>query len=74
MLLELMLQRPEDFAAAPTALPQWVLAQHRGLKTRSLDVTRNALVAPLGVCGELDDKGEIPPVAAECMSSLSLES
>ena len=50
MLLELMARRPEDFVGATSAFSQWVIAQHHGLRTRLLDITRNPLVALFHAC------------------------
>ena len=41
MLNELMSRQPEAFSGLISAFSQWVLAQHYGLKTRLLDITRN---------------------------------
>ena len=61
MLFDLMSRQPEEFSMSPSALEQWVLAQHYELKTRLLDVTRNPLVSLFNACQEFPgcDCGEV---------------
>ena len=75
MLRGLIARRPEDFRGMDSALEQMVVAQHNGLKTRLLDVSRNPCVASStpatpGTLRDTSAKRHVRPHPCICLSEI----
>ena len=58
MLVDLMSRQPEAFDGHDSALSQWVLTKHHGLKTRLVDINRNLAAALFFACGGFEKEHE----------------